>query len=196
MTIKQFFDSNKDLAIHCKTKEQAKALLEAFDKKGYQWYAGNRYIDATYWDDFEENTCYDNNGRYTNIESYKHDGYKILEFKDIKLMTLKEFFESKEWLAIHCDTAEKAIMLLKAFNDNGYKWWLGNKYSDMTCWLVYKEETCYTNTGSYTNREYFESKGYKIIEFDDIVFKPDLPKLDLSQATDEELLEEIKRRMR
>lgn len=49
-------------------------------------------------------------------------------------MTVKEFFESEEYLAIHCDTKEKAEALLKAFDKAGYTWLAGIKYIDMICW--------------------------------------------------------------
>lgn len=39
-------------------------------------------------------------------------------------MTLEEFFKSKEGLAIHCDTEDKANRLLKAFDRLGEKWFL------------------------------------------------------------------------
>ena len=84
MTIKEFFESKDTLAIHCATKEKANKLLEAFDKAGYRWIAGNRY-EGTFWDVYGEKTCYSNRKDYGDISSFKDDGYRILEFEKIEL---------------------------------------------------------------------------------------------------------------
>ncbi len=41
-------------------------------------------------------------------------------------ITIKEFFESSEKLAIHCDTEDKAIALCNAFHKQGYECKSGN----------------------------------------------------------------------
>lgn len=46
----------------------------------------------------------------------------------MKKITLSEFFKNDEKLAIHCDTEEKANLLLKAFDKMGKKWFAGNSY--------------------------------------------------------------------
>ena len=83
-------------------------------------------------------------------------------------MTVKEFFESKEKLAIHCDNEEKAKKLLKAFNKAGYRWYDECRYTDKDEWDYYKEETCYSNKGTFGDREHFEKYGVKILEFEEI----------------------------
>lgn len=83
MTVKEFFDSNEKLAIHCDIEDKALELLKAFDTAGYKWHRGNRYIEDTYWYSFEEETCYTNNRYYTDIEWCQEKGYRILEFVDI-----------------------------------------------------------------------------------------------------------------
>lgn len=81
MTIKEFFKSNEKLAIHCDTKEKAKALCNAFDREGYTWRSGCiRYTECTYWD---EGICYSNENGYADREYYENKGYRILEFEDI-----------------------------------------------------------------------------------------------------------------
>ncbi len=111
-------------------------------------------------------------------------------------MTVKEFFENTERLAIHCNTEGKAIALLKAFDAEGYKWCNGEKYRIYdTYWDYYKEETCYSNKWEFCRREFYENDDYKIVEFEDIEeLKDSKFKPDLSQFTTEELLKEIKRR--
>ncbi len=85
-------------------------------------------------------------------------------------ITLKDFWNSKEKLAIHCDTEEKANKLLKAF-DRLCKEWV-NRYSYLAwnCWEEHKEDTCYDNTNTYSFVDYYKSKKYKIYEFEDVDF--------------------------
>ena len=85
MTIKEFFKSGENLAIHCDTEEKAEKLLEAFDKTGHKWRTGYSYIDLTCWDMYKKNTCYSNGGRYGEIDWYKSKKYQILEFEEIEL---------------------------------------------------------------------------------------------------------------
>ena len=83
-------------------------------------------------------------------------------------MTVKEFFESKEKLAIHCDTRRKAKKLLDAFDEAGYCWGSGIKYKDYILWAVVKENTCYDNRGKYEHIEYYKYNGHRILEFEEI----------------------------
>lgn len=87
-------------------------------------------------------------------------------------MTIKEFFESKSALAIHCNTEEKAKKLVKAFNKAGRRWASGEPYIN-TAWEIYKDETCYTNDGCYGDAEYFreDEPSRTILEFDEIEFE-------------------------
>ena len=80
-------------------------------------------------------------------------------------MTIEEFLESKDKLAIHCDTEEKAKKLLKAFNKLDYRW------VDDTSWEFEEDETCYSNGGCDGSVEYFKQCDYTIIEFDEIEFE-------------------------
>lgn len=91
-------------------------------------------------------------------------------------MTIKEFFESKDTLAIHCDTEEKAKKLLKAFDKLGHRWSTGVRYTTFTSWEIYKEETCYTNDGCYGRVGYYKENYTTILEFDEIELENSSPK--------------------
>ena len=43
ITLKEFWESKEELAIHCNVEEKAKALLCAFDKMGKEWCSGDLY---------------------------------------------------------------------------------------------------------------------------------------------------------
>ena len=69
-------------------------------------------------------------------------------------MNLKEFFNIKQIYAIHCDTEEKAIKLLKAFDGMGKTWRTGDKYVTETYWDFYRENTAYSNNGAFEPVQY------------------------------------------
>ena len=85
------------------------------------------------------------------------------------MITLKEFFK-EESACIHCDTLEKADKLLKEFDRLGKKWRKGNSYLEENCWYDERGNTCYDNVGCYDNINFFKMIGYKIYEFEDIIF--------------------------
>lgn len=86
-------------------------------------------------------------------------------------MTIKEFFESKNNIVIHCNTEAKAMKLLKVFDKMGHRWAAGNSYIEDICWEPYEEETCYSNDGGFGNIAAFREYGYTILEFDEIEFE-------------------------
>lgn len=88
-----------------------------------------------------------------------------------KKITLKEFFESKEKLAIHCDTEEKANKLLKEFDKLGKKWWAGESYLEFNNFNMHKHKTCYSNDGAYDEIEFYKDENYKIYSLEDIIFE-------------------------
>ena len=76
------------IAIHTPTEEQAKTLLKALDKRGYEWFGGEE-ITITNYEDDKENTCYtfhdilDKKIMYSPLDWYQEEGYTIIEFTDI-----------------------------------------------------------------------------------------------------------------
>lgn len=83
-------------------------------------------------------------------------------------ITLEEFFNSKEKIAIHCNTEEKAHNLLIAFAAMGRRWNSGESYLRYNNYCVYLESTCYSNKGYYCCYEFYRKGGYKIYEYDEI----------------------------
>ena len=96
-----------------------------------------------------------------------------LQIKNMKnnKITLEEFWNSKEILAIHCDTEEKVNKLLKAFDKMGERWACGNSYLEYNYWRCNKENTCYTNNNMYANINWYKKHKYKIYEFEDVIIE-------------------------
>ncbi len=90
-------------------------------------------------------------------------------FQENTKITLTEFWNSKEKLAIHCDTKEKAKQLLKAFDKMGKTWSAGSKYLEYNYWNSYKQNTCYNNNNGYCSIDWCKEEDYKIYEFEDVI---------------------------
>ena len=84
-------------------------------------------------------------------------------------MTLKEFFESNQLLAIHLKTKEQSIIFSKEADKLGKKWSLGASYVEFNHWDTNKEKTCYDNEGMYANVFYYDIvKKCKVLSFEKI----------------------------
>lgn len=106
------------------------------------------------------------NKMYKEMEINKE--YTLEELGLFPKITLSEFWNSKEKLVIHCNTKEKAIKLLKAFDKIGKTWETGLSYLKMNYWYEYEKDTCYSNKNLYEGINYYKSSQIKIYEFEDI----------------------------
>lgn len=86
----------------------------------------------------------------TKINELEEEIFKLK--KELKpKITLEEFFKSKRAMLIHCDTEEKANILLEAFHKMGKKWCDKDSYISKNHFDEYEENTGYTNDGGYTS---------------------------------------------
>lgn len=76
ITLKEFLNSEKRLAINCDTLEKADIYLAALDKKV------SSLLD-TAWFVYEEKTCFINKTSYANISYCRHNRIKIYKFEDV-----------------------------------------------------------------------------------------------------------------
>lgn len=84
ITLTEFFKSERLIAIHCNTEEEAKKLLKAFDKLGKKWRDGTSYLDDDYYSKYKQYTCYDNDGYCSKCDYYDITDI-LLEFGDVDL---------------------------------------------------------------------------------------------------------------
>lgn len=89
----------------------------------------------------------------------------------MKKITLSEFFKNDEKLAIHCDTEEKANLLLKAFDKMGKRWRSNQSYLEENKWRGFKEKTCYENDGTYCCKEFYLGTSYIVYEFEEVILE-------------------------
>lgn len=85
ITIKEFWNSKKRIAIHCKSEEEAHELLKAFDKFSKKWCDGESYLSETNWNKYYDDTCYSNFNGFGSIYFYQDFNFDIYDFKDIDL---------------------------------------------------------------------------------------------------------------
>lgn len=122
------------------------------------------YLCINIKDDYH--LCFPNflrNKYYKNLEIEKKYTLKELGlFQPKYKITLTEFWNSEDKLAIHCDTEEKANKFIKESNKT-YRW--GNF---PTYYEVNEKETCYSNESLYCDYRYYNTNGYTIYEFDEV----------------------------
>ena len=101
------------------------------------------------------------------LNGLSFDGLEIWERYNIsdltKLdyqITLTEFWESNNVLAIHCDTEEKAETLCKAFHKMDKTWSNSDSYVENNDWDRHRENTCYYNDGDISHIDYVRYKNY------------------------------------
>lgn len=88
-----------------------------------------------------------------------------------KKITLNEFWSEPELCAIHCDTEEKAVKLLTAFNKMGKRWRNNQSYLEENNWRRFKEKTCYENDGTYCDKGFYLGTIYDVYEFEDVILE-------------------------
>ena len=74
-------------AVWCKTIADAKAFLEAAEKRGVEWRAGDTLTSKTNWTYYKDRTCYNiasSNKLYFGKQSHYIDcGYTVIDYRDL-----------------------------------------------------------------------------------------------------------------
>lgn len=82
-----------------------------------------------------------------------------------------EFKDADNKIAVHCKTEEEAVDFCKQMHEHGMKWNGGFSYLDYTNYRIYREGTCYIAKGKYCFKNYYEKRGYTILEWSDYMQK-------------------------
>lgn len=89
---------------------------------------------------------------------------------------------------IHCDTVDKAIILLNTAHDMGFRWINKEQYSNNYKYLIYTRDTCYNiKEGTISSFVEYKRVGCTIVEFEDIEFKNGENKMENLTKLNEEL---------
>lgn len=86
----------------------------------------------------------------------------------MKEFNWEDFKDENNKIAVHCKTEEEAKDFCKKMHEHGMKWCSHtDSYIERTNWHIYKEETCYSNSGCYCNKDYYIENDCKILEWSD-----------------------------
>lgn len=89
----------------------------------------------------------------------------------MKKFNWDEFKNKDNKIAVHCKTEEEAVDFCKQMHEHGMKWNDGFSYLDYTNYRIYREGTCYIAKGEYCFKNYYEKRGYTILEWSDYMQK-------------------------
>lgn len=92
-----------------------------------------------------------------------------------------EFKNKYNKIAVHCKTEEEAKDFCRQMHGQGMKWRDGDSYLELTEYGKYLDETCYTGVRSFGCCDFYESEGYKILEWSDYMDK-DFTKANLKDG--------------
>lgn len=88
-----FCDKNNNVAVHCKTEEEAKDFCKQMDLHGLKWRSGISYLTTNRYEERKSKICYSNKGGYDEIEYYKSNKYRILEWSDYMQVSPKDILK-------------------------------------------------------------------------------------------------------
>ena len=78
----EFKNKDNEIAVHCKTEEEAIDFCKQMYKHGMEWASGNSYLSYTYYGEYRDKTCYSGDGGYQSYDYFEKYKYKILEWSD------------------------------------------------------------------------------------------------------------------
>lgn len=144
ITLKEFWESEQKLAIHCDTEEEAKTLLSAFDKMGKKWNSGNRYTEFNNWSNCGQKIVYYNDGTYGNLRDIDSNVCMVYKFENVDLTIPKEyqFSENEKTILKSIDKKWKWI----ARDEDGKLFLFTDKpKKDNNSWQLVNFKTSYTS---------------------------------------------------
>lgn len=142
MTVKEFWESERKLGIHCDTKEKANKLLKKFHELGKKWNSGMSYLkDSDYYTWYQEQTVLSNNGLVGSLDHAKRNNIKIIEFDD-----LEDFKENHEKDVFDYGFNHLITLPKEKFNGNYNVKFLGQMFSQIPKihlrFTINKEKKC------------------------------------------------------
>lgn len=160
-----------DFVINCQTENEANELMEILHKEGVKWCSGDSLLKILNYSAYKNNTCYDcdcgTRLSFAELDFYKDRGYKVVKFSDLcKSQSTTEIIK-----VIRNDKKTTVIL------ENGSK-------GISKC----------NSTDEYSERDGFTLAYARALDGNDVKWSDVFGKA-LNEYSNEELLEEINRRM-
>lgn len=89
----EFMNKNNEIAVHCKTEEEAIDFCKKMDEHGMKWCNGKSYLKNNNWNYYREKTCYSNKEEYSRKDWYEECAYKILEWSNYMIKDPIDYLE-------------------------------------------------------------------------------------------------------
>ncbi|HEY8889809.1 MAG TPA: hypothetical protein VIM70_06105 [Clostridium sp.] len=103
------------LVINCKTEQLVDEFAKYCYDKGMKWGSGASLIELTYWTEFGSELCYSYHNGMSNcqLDYYKEEGYKIVEFNgfNTKLKRNSQKITTKEIIEVIYHGKETIVLL-------------------------------------------------------------------------------------
>lgn len=106
----EFKDMDNNIAVHCKTEEEAINLCNQMDKHGMKWIDGLSYLTSTQYASYKEQTCYTGYGAYASFDYYKGKNYTILEWSDFMQRELTKA-DLKDGMVVEYGNGKRRLVL-------------------------------------------------------------------------------------
>ena len=88
-----FCDKNNNIAVHCKTEEEAIDFLEQMNKHGLTWSDGGSYLECVCYETYASDTCYTNDGGFGELKHFITLKYRIFEWSDYMEVAPKDILK-------------------------------------------------------------------------------------------------------
>lgn len=101
---------NGNIAVHCKTEEEAEDFCNQMHKHGMKWRSGESYSEQMNFDLYFDRMCYYSDGQFSDLKYAERNRYTILEWSDYMQ---KEFTKAnlKDGMTLHFEDGAKAVLV-------------------------------------------------------------------------------------
>lgn len=156
-------------AMHVKTEKEYDAFSKFLDSKGETWNNGDSYLERSYWEFFENETCFEFDcGAYSDLGYYRSQDYTILEFSDFdwEKKEMKEF-KVGEWVKGKEGSffENKVLQIVDIVNNNlvfaNHKGCLKSYCAELVCEFTKNQEVEVSSDGKFYNSIWGKFYEYK-----------------------------------
>ena len=153
-----------NVAVHCKTEEEAEDFCKKMHEHGMKWSNGTTYLGNTKFDSYFDKMCYYGDGEYSRLKYAKEKGYTILEWSDYMQ---KEFTKAdlKDGMIVEYRDGTRRIVIGNAFiGKDGFNY-IDNYKCSLESYRIKEYDICkvYSFLFPYGFNSLFKDNNLKLI---------------------------------